>query len=296
MSVEYLSLPNIIAPPITVTTTNPYNDYIQKIRERNEAPGFVKDPEQVYHRHHIIPRWCEGSDDESNLVLVTWGEHVEAHRILAEVTRRPQDQFAYLMMSGKTAEAELARRAIMSTPEVRTKISNAQKGKIRSQEHCDNLSKSLTGKQQTPEHTAAMMRTRKIRQAELGNDYVWRSIPEEQREYILSTLFAGRARRWENTPMDIRREQSKKMNAIQKEKGSYQKGLDAARAKNLGSKVPRELVERRNAAQKAYYQTPEGQATIARRAAAHSETSRKKREAKLAAEKSKSAQISLDDH
>ena len=36
------------------------------------------------HRHHILPKHMGGSDDPSNLVLLTVKEHAEAHRILYE--------------------------------------------------------------------------------------------------------------------------------------------------------------------------------------------------------------------
>lgn len=48
-------------------------------------------------------------------------------------------------------------------PAVKEKISNALKGRVRSQEHCDRLSQSLLGKKkkpQTPEHQAKLQASR----------------------------------------------------------------------------------------------------------------------------------------
>ena len=68
----------------------------------------------VYHWHHIIPVHAGGTDDPSNLVLLTIQEHAEAHRLLWERHGRPQDKLAWLLLSGKTNEAEALRIAMSS--------------------------------------------------------------------------------------------------------------------------------------------------------------------------------------
>lgn len=62
-----------------------------------------------YHWHHIIPRHAGGTDEPSNLVRLSVEEHAEAHRVLWEQYGRPQDKLAWLLLSGKTDEAEAAR-------------------------------------------------------------------------------------------------------------------------------------------------------------------------------------------
>jgi hypothetical protein len=60
------------------------------------------------HIHHIVPRCLGGTDDPSNLIELTYEEHVEAHRILAE--QYPEHgglRHAYLLMAGQTEEARL---------------------------------------------------------------------------------------------------------------------------------------------------------------------------------------------
>lgn len=57
------------------------------------------------HRHHIIPRHAGGTDDESNIQLLTIEEHAEAHRILFEEHGRWQDKVAWHFLSAMiTAE------------------------------------------------------------------------------------------------------------------------------------------------------------------------------------------------
>lgn len=64
---------------------------------------------ETYHWHHIIPKHAGGTDDPSNLVRLTVAEHAEAHRLLWEQYGRPEDKLAWLLLAGKTDEAEAAR-------------------------------------------------------------------------------------------------------------------------------------------------------------------------------------------
>jgi len=63
----------------------------------------------THHWHHIIPKHAGGTDDSSNLVRLTVAEHAEAHRLLWEQHGRPEDKLAWLLLAGKTDEAESAR-------------------------------------------------------------------------------------------------------------------------------------------------------------------------------------------
>lgn len=57
-------------------------------------------------KHHIIPRCLDGSDDPSNIKMLTYDEHVEAHRILCE--KYPNHfglRFAYLNMMNLSEQA-----------------------------------------------------------------------------------------------------------------------------------------------------------------------------------------------
>jgi hypothetical protein len=56
--------------------------------------------------HHIIPRCLGGTDDPSNLIELTYDEHVEAHRILSEqYPTHAGLRYAYLKMRGLPEEA-----------------------------------------------------------------------------------------------------------------------------------------------------------------------------------------------
>lgn len=49
----------------------------------------------IYHKHHIIPKHLGGTDEESNLILVTIEEHAEIHRKMYEKHGRWQDYVAW---------------------------------------------------------------------------------------------------------------------------------------------------------------------------------------------------------
>lgn len=73
----------------------------------------------AHHIHHILPKHAGGTDDPSNLIKLTIEEHAEAHRVLWEQHGRHEDKLAWLMLSGKTEEAEAARIELARHVQVR---------------------------------------------------------------------------------------------------------------------------------------------------------------------------------
>ena len=59
------------------------------------------------HKHHIIPKHMGGSNDPSNIVLLTVEEHAEAHRLLFEKYGHWQDEVAWKGLSGQISGAEI---------------------------------------------------------------------------------------------------------------------------------------------------------------------------------------------
>lgn len=101
------------------------------------------------HKHHIIPRHMGGTDDPSNLVELTVEEHAAAHRLLYEQHGKLQDKIAWLMLSGKTSEAE----------ELRIELANEGfrsfvKDPVRSASWRKKISDTLKGTSQTQESNA----------------------------------------------------------------------------------------------------------------------------------------------
>ena len=60
----------------------------------------------TYHKHHIIPKHMGGSDDPSNIIVLTVEEHAEAHRKLYEEHGRWQDLCAYKVLANEINQEE----------------------------------------------------------------------------------------------------------------------------------------------------------------------------------------------
>ena len=58
-----------------------YNDIITKAKFKNR----IKSIDTYYEKHHIIPRCLNGTDNNSNLVLLTFKEHFVCHKLLTYI-------------------------------------------------------------------------------------------------------------------------------------------------------------------------------------------------------------------
>lgn len=114
------------------------------------------------HKHHIIPRHMGGSDDPSNLVELTITEHADAHRVLYERYGKIQDKIAWLMLSGKTTEAETLRIALATSA-----FQLFVKDPIRSESWRQKISESLRGKTHSAE--TKKKRSESLREAHKNN-------------------------------------------------------------------------------------------------------------------------------
>jgi len=75
---------------------NTYESLITK-RQTTPATGYTE-------KHHILPKSLGGSDDLSNLVVLTGREHWVAHLLLYKIHRNRQMLFACNMMAMKCEE------------------------------------------------------------------------------------------------------------------------------------------------------------------------------------------------
>lgn len=62
-----------------------------------------------YHKHHILPKHMGGSDDPSNIIILTPAEHAEAHRILYETHGKWQDYIAWQGLSKRMDNESIIR-------------------------------------------------------------------------------------------------------------------------------------------------------------------------------------------
>ena len=105
----------------------------------------------IYHSHHIIPKYLGGTDHPDNLTHLTVAEHAEAHRILYEKHGHWQDKLAWQGLAGIIGHEECIARAYKS-----------QLGKPLTEEHKKNISKGLMG------HSTSDETRKKISQRNMG--------------------------------------------------------------------------------------------------------------------------------
>ena len=83
---------------------------MDKKEYRDEYISFINSklagarPSGEYQKHHIIPKYLGGSDDITNMVLLTKGEHIRAHVLLHMTYGNEEDEYASLSI----AEADAA--------------------------------------------------------------------------------------------------------------------------------------------------------------------------------------------
>jgi hypothetical protein len=119
------------------------------------------------HKHHIIPKHMGGSDDPSNLVLLTVEEHAEAHRKLFEQYGRWQDQVAWKALSGMIGKEEIIHEihkkmnlGRVHSAEVREKMAMAKRGRKISTQHAEALHNGRKNSKNSKEHLEAILKAK----------------------------------------------------------------------------------------------------------------------------------------
>ena len=130
------------------------------------------------HKHHIIPRHAGGTDDPSNIVILTVEQHAEAHRQLYEKHGRWQDKLAWKGLSGQLGKEEIIKSIqrengkkvgklpysprkvpFIHTEDTRKRISNSLKGHVQSAETKKKRADKHRGRKNTPETISKMSKS-----------------------------------------------------------------------------------------------------------------------------------------
>lgn len=109
-----------------------YTNIINRAVSQNRKHQF-----KTYEKHHIVPKSIGGSDDKSNLVLLTFKEHFVCHHLLTKFTQGSDKSkmiFAFWGMSNKwgrtNTDCRLTSKVYAALKEeVAVLISNNNKGK-----------------------------------------------------------------------------------------------------------------------------------------------------------------------
>ncbi len=81
-----------------------------KLIEKNKNKPLIEG--QYYEKHHIMPRYLGGGNENSNLIHLTFGDHILAHYILYRWKGNLEDKIAYKMMSGQTEEGRILKQQL----------------------------------------------------------------------------------------------------------------------------------------------------------------------------------------
>ena len=134
-----------------------YEQFIQNILDTR---GRFACGDEYHERHHIVPKCMDGSDEERNLIDLFAREHFIAHKLLSlENPNNDKLAYAWNRMCNSTnrdyqitaEEYEKARIAFARF------VSESKRGKPRSEETCNKLSKYMKSQWENPEWRQTML-------------------------------------------------------------------------------------------------------------------------------------------
>lgn len=185
------------------TYTNIVNRGIPRGLNKKELKGY-------YEKHHVIPKCLGGTNDKTNLVLLTGREHFIAHRLLTKIYKDNKSLFfaLYQMSIDKTKNRNLivssrtydslrkqfsVNQSGKNNPacryEVRNKISASNRGKI----------SSFKGKKHTEKAKKMMSDSASIRCKGEGNSRYGAVLTDETKKKISDSL-TGRTSKLKGIP------------------------------------------------------------------------------------------------
>lgn len=123
-----------------------YNNLISKGKTRGLNKGEL---DYYTEKHHIIPKCMGGTNDESNLVLLTAREHIIAHMLLSCIypdNEKLLSSVTKMFSEGKTTRKEgISKISTRLLSRFKEEYSKIQLGKHLEKSHIMNLSKSHRG-------------------------------------------------------------------------------------------------------------------------------------------------------
>jgi hypothetical protein len=123
-----------------------YNQLVERAKTRTKPDCYTE-------IHHIIPRCLGGSDDSGNLVTLTAREHFICHWLLSRIYPEHRGlAYAFNMMCNVKLDVRYIPSSIAYS-EARERFSILRKGLITSEETCKKISKTLSGRKLTKEHS-----------------------------------------------------------------------------------------------------------------------------------------------
>jgi hypothetical protein len=199
--------------------SNKYTNWYYKIIHNAQHRQFP--PNTYYESHHIIPKSLGGSNEPSNLVLLTAKEHFICHHLLVKMTENDNKRkmsFAFWCFCilkneyqdrhkvtaqqyeiAKLLKKEYSRRGYTHTEESKQKMSDSKKGKPsklkgiptgRKIEYTDEIrqkiSQSKLGKKRKPFTEETKQKMSKSGKGRIFSEDHKRKISEANKQYALN--------------------------------------------------------------------------------------------------------------
>lgn len=121
---------------------NKYTKIYYKIINRSIERSHIKDRNDGFQTHHIIPRCFGGTNNPANLAVLTYKEHRVCHRLLIAMTtgaNKHKMMYAYKLFNKHYDTSNLPSPQIYCTPESYVKMSNTRKSKGSYKRGKDNI-------------------------------------------------------------------------------------------------------------------------------------------------------------
>ena len=121
---------------------NKYTKVYYKIIARSSERNHLKERHDGFQTHHIIPRCFGGTDDSSNLAVLTYKEHRVCHRLLIGMTTgadKYKMMYAYKLFNAQYDSASWQSPQIYCTPESYVKMSATRKARGSYKRGKDNI-------------------------------------------------------------------------------------------------------------------------------------------------------------
>ena len=141
----------------------------------------------MQHKHHIIPRHMGGSDDPSNIKLVTIEQHANEHKLLWEKHGKREDFIAWQALSGNINSEEARIEAVKAANTGRKQTEEHKKKRVASR--MKTCPTPTLGKKLPP---ASESRKQKISESQRGNAYALGRKQSEEEKYKRSQIALNR--------------------------------------------------------------------------------------------------------
>ena len=147
-------------------------------------------PEGYTERHHIIPKCMGGTDDASNIVVLTAKEHYVAHHLLYKHYKTSSLAHAWFSMcrSSDNQERDYITTSMYEQAKVAHSKAISERMSNKPQSEIDNWVKKVASKPKTAEHKAKIGR-KMIMLKSINTFESIRIWPEEKEHYDLSEWF-----------------------------------------------------------------------------------------------------------